>query len=77
MALEILGTAVGIIYLWLEYRASIYLWIAGIIMPAIYIFIYYDAGLYADFGINIYYLLIALYGWVAWKTGFTLTGKKD
>ena len=76
MALEILGTAVGIIYLWLEYRASIYLWIAGIIMPAIYIFIYYDAGLYADFGINIYYLLIALYGWVAWKTGFTLSGKK-
>ena len=77
MTLELLGTAVGIIYLWLEYRASIYLWIAGIIMPAIYIFIYYDAGLYADFGINIYYLLIALYGWVAWKTGFTLSGKKE
>lgn len=76
MILELLGTAVGIIYLWLEYRASIYLWIAGIIMPAIYIFIYYDAGLYADFGINIYYLLIALYGWIVWKTGFTLSGKK-
>ncbi len=76
MILELLGTVVGIIYLWLEYRASIYLWIAGIIMPAIYIFIYYDAGLYADFGINIYYLLIALYGWVAWKTGFRLSGKK-
>ena len=76
MTLELLGTAVGIIYLWLEYRASIYLWIAGIIMPAIYIFIYYEAGLYADFGINIYYLLIALYGWIAWKTGFTLTNKK-
>ena len=75
MTLELLGTAVGIIYLWLEYRASIYLWIAGIIMPAIYIFIYYEAGLYADFGINIYYLLIALYGWIAWKTGFTLWGK--
>lgn len=75
MILELLGTMVGIIYLWLEYRASIYLWIAGIIMPAIYIFIYYDAGLYADFGINVYYLLIALYGWIAWKTGFTLTGK--
>ncbi len=74
MTLELLGTAVGIIYLWLEYRASIYLWIAGIIMPAIYIFIYYDAGLYADFGINIYYLLIALYGWLAWKTGFRLFG---
>ncbi len=77
MILELLGTAVGIIYLWLEYRASIYLWIAGIIMPAIYIFIYYDAGLYADFGINIYYLLIALYGWIAWKRGFRLWGKQE
>ena len=74
--LELLGVITGIIYLWLEYRANIYLWVAGIIMPAIYIFVYYDAGLYADFGINIYYLLIALYGWFAWKTGFTLTGKK-
>lgn len=42
--LEIFGTFIGIIYLWLEYRASIYLWLAGIIMPAIYIFVYYDAG---------------------------------
>ena len=32
--LEIFGTFIGIIYLWLEYRASIYLWLAGIIMPA-------------------------------------------
>ena len=75
--LEILGVITGIVYLWLEYKASIYLWIAGIIMPAIYIFVYYNAGLYADFGINIYYLLIALYGWVAWKTGFTLFGSKE
>ncbi len=74
--LEILGVITGVIYLWLEYRASIYLWITGIIMPAIYIFVYYEAGLYADFGINIYYLLIAIYGWFVWKTGFTLFGKK-
>ena len=73
MALEIIGTIVGLIYLWLEYRASIYLWAASIVMPAIYIFVYYDAGLYADFGINIYYLGAALYGWAMWKYG----GKTD
>ena len=67
--LEIIGTLVGLLYLWLEYRASIYLWIAGIIMPAIYIFVYYNAGLYADFGINIYYLGAAIYGWMIWKYG--------
>lgn len=67
--LEIFGTIVGLFYLWLEYKASIYLWIAGIIMPAIYIFVYYDAGLYADFGINIYYLIAAVYGWFFWMWG--------
>ena len=69
MALEIIGTIVGLIYLWLEYRASIYLWAASIVMPAIYLFVYYDAGLYADFGINIYYLGAALYGWAMWTYG--------
>lgn len=67
--LEIIGTLIGLLYLWLEYRASIYLWIAGIIMPAIYIFVYYDAGLYADTGINVYYLLAAIYGWIVWQKG--------
>ncbi|KAA6333586.1 Thiamine pyrophosphokinase [termite gut metagenome] len=67
--LEITGTLIGLLYLWLEYKASIYLWAAGIIMPAIYIFVYYEAGLYADTGINIYYLLAALYGWALWKRG--------
>ena len=69
MTLEIIGTIVGIIYLWLEYKASIYLWAASIVMPAIYIFVYYDAGLYADFGINIYYLGATIYGWLVWKYG--------
>ncbi len=67
--LEIIGTLVGLVYLWLEYKASIYLWAAGIVMPAIYIFVYYNAGLYADVGINIYYLLAAVYGWVIWQYG--------
>ena len=35
MELEIIGTLVGLVYLWLEYKASIYLWIASIVMPAI------------------------------------------
>ncbi len=67
MELEIIGTIVGLLYLWLEYKASIYLWIVGVIMPAIYIFVYFDAGLYADYAMNIYYLLAAVYGWVMWK----------
>lgn len=75
--LEIAGTIVGLLYLWLEYRASIYLWAASIIMPAIYIFVYYNAGLYADMGINGYFLLASIYGWLAWIRGSQKTEQAD
>ena len=67
--LDITATIVGHVYIWLEYKASIYLWIVGIIMPLIDIFLYYEAGLYADFGMAIYYALAATYGYVVWKFG--------
>jgi nicotinamide mononucleotide transporter len=67
--LDILGFLVGLVYLWLEYKASIWLWIASIIMPAVDMVLYYKAGLYADFGMAIYYCLAAVYGWVMWKYG--------
>ena len=66
------------LYLWLEYRASVYLWPVSVIMPAIYLYVYYNAGIYANFWINIYYLLIALYGVWQWKCGgkVTASGKE-
>lgn len=65
--IELLGTAIGLLYLWYEYHASRWVWVTGIIMPAIYIYVYWQAGLYADFAINIYYVLAAGYGWWAWQ----------
>ncbi len=65
--LDILGFVVGLVYLILEYRASIWLWVASFIMPAVDMFLYYKAGLYADFGMAVYYCLAAIYGFIAWK----------
>lgn len=76
LMLDVTATIVGLVYIWLEYRASIYLWIAGIIMPAIDIFLYYSAGLYADFGMAVYYTLAAIYGLLVWKFG-KKKGQKD
>ncbi len=75
--LEILGTLTGLLYLWLEYKASIHLWLVGVIMPALYIMVYYEAGLYADCGINVYYLLAALYGWWEWHRHIPATESLD
>ena len=65
--LDILGFVVGLVYLLLEYKASIWLWLASIIMPAIDMVLYYKAGLYADFGMAVYYCLAGVYGYLSWK----------
>lgn len=67
--LDILGFAVGIVYLVLEYRASIWLWLASIVMPLVDMALYFKAGLYADFGMAVYYCLAAIYGWCVWRRG--------
>ena len=65
--LDILGFVLGLVYLWLEYKASIWLWLAGLVMPAVDMVLYFKAGLYADFGMSVYYCLAAVYGFLAWK----------
>ncbi len=67
--LEIAGTIVGFIYLWQEVKASIWLWLTGIVMPAIYTVVFFENGLYADFAIQVYYIAAALYGFLMWEFG--------
>lgn len=66
LIIEILGFLVGLLYLWWEYHADNRLWFASMVMPFISMWIYFSKGLYADFGINIYYLVIAVYGYIVW-----------
>ncbi len=67
--LDIITTVLGLIYILLEYRASIYLWAVGIIMPALDVWLYWSHGLYGDAGMAVYYTLAALYGYAVWKWG--------
>lgn len=73
--LQILGLSIGLVYLYYEYHASHKVWIAGLVMPLVSMFVYYRKGLYADFGMNVYYLLMAVYGYLAW-TGRLSRGRK-
>ena len=67
--LDIITTVLGLIYILLEYRASIYLWAVGIIMPTLDVWLYWSHGLYGDAGMAVYYTLAALYGYAVWKWG--------
>lgn len=65
--IEIIGAVIGLLYLYLEYKASVYLWPVGIVMPLFYIYIFFVSKFYADMGINIYYLFASIYGWIRWN----------
>ena len=67
--LDIFTTVLGLIYILLEYRASIWLWAVGIIMPALDVWLYWSHGLYGDAGMAVYYTVAAVYGYAVWKFG--------
>lgn len=74
--LDIVTTILGLVYIYLEYKASIWLWIVGIVMPAMDVFLYWRHGLYGDAGMAVYYTLAAIYGYIAWKWGSKLFNQK-
>ena len=64
--LDMLTTALGLAYIILEYHASIWLWAVGFAMQSLGIVLYYQKGLYADCGMEFYYLAMTVYGWWNW-----------
>ena len=76
--LDILTTVLGLAYILLEYRASIWLWAVGFLMQSLGIVLYYQKGLYADCGMEFYYLAMTVYGYFNWvrKAGKTKQDEK-
>ena len=66
MSLDLFTTLLGLLYIFLEYRASILLWFVGILMPLLDIWLYYSYGLYGDAALAVYYTLAHVYGIVTW-----------
>jgi nicotinamide mononucleotide transporter len=67
LILQIVGTALGLLYLWLEYKANIWLWVVGAIMPVVHGVLYLQSGIYADAAMQLYYVLAGVYGLVVWR----------
>ena len=66
--LDITTTVLGLAYILLEYKASIWMWAVGAVMQILGIVLYYQKGLYADCGMEFYYLAMTAYGFWRWKT---------
>lgn len=67
LVLQIVGTSLGLLYLWLEYKANIWVWVIGAIMPMVHGVLYLQSGIYADAAMQLYYVLAGIYGLCVWK----------
>ena len=65
--LEIIGVITGLLCVYLAARNNIWNWPIAIISVGIYIFIFMDARLYADMGLQVYFLVMNIYGWYFWS----------
>ncbi|HYC94992.1 MAG TPA: nicotinamide riboside transporter PnuC [Sphingomicrobium sp.] len=64
--IEIAAALLGVINVLLVVRRSIWNYPFGIAMVALYCFVFWDAKLYSDALLQIFFFLIQLYGWWAW-----------
>jgi nicotinamide mononucleotide transporter len=65
--LEVAGVISGLLCVYLAAKNIIWNWPLAIISVSIYIFIFYDSHLFADMGLQVYFLAINIYGWYFWS----------
>lgn len=67
--IEIAAVVFGVISVYLSVRQNIWNWATGIINVTLYIFVFYEAKLYADMGLQVVYVVLSFYGWYNWLYG--------
>lgn len=64
---EVVAVILGIAYLVLAMRQSILCWYAAFGSTAIFSWLFWDVSLVMESGLNVYYLIMAIYGWSVWR----------
>jgi nicotinamide mononucleotide transporter len=69
MTLEHIAVACGLANIYLTVRQNIWSWAFGAVMVSLYIYIFYNARLYSDAILNVFFLVMQFYGWYQWTRG--------
>lgn len=67
--IELLGAILGILYILFSIQQNILTWPTGLLTSVLYVAVFLHAKLYADMGLQIYYVGISFYGWYFWIKG--------
>ena len=65
--MEIVAASFGLVSVWYAKKANILVYPTGIVSVLLYVYICFNAQLYADMGINAYYFIFSVYGWIMWS----------
>lgn len=66
---EVAGFVTGALCVWLVARQNPWNWPIGIANNIAFLVLFWGSGLYADSGLQVVYVVLALYGWWAWLRG--------
>lgn len=75
--IEMIGAVLSLIYLYCSVNQKIALWIFGFLSSAFYIVIFFNSKFYADATLQVYYLIISIYGIINWKKGTKISGEGE
>ena len=67
--MEVLGLVSGLLCVWLLIKENIWTFPIGLFYALITVVIVFQAQLYADVVLNIYYVVVNAYGWYFWRFG--------
>lgn len=65
--IELIGTAFGLLAVYWASKENIWTWPASLINVAALFILFYQINLYADMFLQVYFLVVSLYGWYNWQ----------
>jgi len=73
--IEPAAVILAISYLLLAIKQNISCWFAAFFSSLLYFFVMYSAGLYMEAGLQIFYCVMAVYGWTQWRASLPVNKK--
>ncbi|MGM0626173.1 MAG: nicotinamide riboside transporter PnuC [Bacteroidota bacterium] len=66
---ELAAALLGVVSIFLQIKQNHFYWLVALVMVSMYIYVYYEARFYADMSLQIYYVIVSIYGWLHWVFG--------
>jgi nicotinamide mononucleotide transporter len=67
--IELVGTATGLLSVWWAARANILTWPSGIVNIFCFFLLFFQAQLYSDMLLQVFFMVTTAYGWRSWAKG--------